>query len=869
MKTRALLRSLVVVAGIGGLVAVGLASKSFSQCLTQSSLGVIDDNSVNCGFQGVHEDTSIWRSFNLTAAGIDDPICLERVDFGIEEASSPCGSQSVTVRLYLDSDMNPAPVAGLLLLAERTVQIPNSRSTLFSVDFATPLAVDALTEPAIVVVEIFTPRGPLGSNTRFLIGSNTDAEMEPSYLSAPDCSLPEPVPVSSLIAPTDAVSVVMQLCYSTGLCPCEAPTAVSCSSILGSSDVDVTWTNSGVYDSIEVWVNGVQFVSLPGTATTATLSSPAPFGEAIEVEVRGILAGSRCPGSSTCSTALIPPVQSSSYSYSALPNALVSLNSPIADVIPVADAINVGRVQLSLDITHPVQSDLVVRLSSPSGTQVTLQENTFFLGGFFQPDLRLTYTDDGVDNCLVPSSCECPVTPFGPGMMADFDCENAQGDWTLTVNDLFVTNDGLLNFWSLGIDPTLGTCCEPPSNLTGVSDCSAGMVTLTWSNHDSYAGLDVLRDGVTITTLTGTETSFVDDNPLNSIHTYELRATCGPSTPATPVSVSVNHATFSGESDVILALEGLQSGGNVGLIDSANALAAALMARGRSVVVAPVPPSDFGCLNQAQVLWIMTGTFPNDYRIVASEGDLLAQLSTGGVPIYFESTDHWAFNHTPSNFDERDGVNHLAMTDGDDSFTSMNGLASAAVDLSHFTSIAYVQDQMSSDDTDQFVLATDGPEASGAHPIWANDPDGLPFPLPGEAPYLTGVFQDNPSGGDVIVTTWEFGGFGGDQVDLAGIYLAALVSGSHFIRGDCNDDGQANIADVVQALEILFPSGPSASVNCDEACDGNDDGQINLADAISILSSLFAVPPVPLPFPQSCGPDITPSTLECLSSTCP
>ena len=86
-----------------------------------------------------------------------------------------------------------------------------------------------------------------------------------------------------------------------------------------------------------------------------------------------------------------------------------------------------------------------------------------------------------------------------------------------------------------------------------------------------------------------------------------------------------------------------------------------------------------------------------------------------------------------------------------------------------------------------------------------------------------------------------------------------LAPGGGIDRGDCNDDGNFDIADAVQLLTFLFLSG---SVNCQNACDNNDDEQVNIADAVTALSALFTGGPPP-PGNGQCGPDPTPGSLSC------
>lgn len=109
-----------------------------------------------------------------------------------------------------------------------------------------------------------------------------------------------------------------------------------------------------------------------------------------------------------------------------------------------------------------------------------------------------------------------------------------------------------------------------------------------------------------------------------------------------------------------------------------------------------------------------------------------------------------------------------------------------------------------------------------------------------------------------------------------GVVLNAVPIES-FARGDCNSDGNQNLADVVYLLGNLFPSDSNNDgipdpnpLDCMDACDGNDDGQINLGDPITVLGALFGNPTIPLPAPYpGCGVDPTNDSLNCPVSPCP
>lgn len=77
---------------------------------------------------------------------------------------------------------------------------------------------------------------------------------------------------------------------------------------------------------------------------------------------------------------------------------------------------------------------------------------------------------------------------------------------------------------------------------------------------------------------------------------------------------------------------------------------------------------------------------------------------------------------------------------------------------------------------------------------------------------------------------------------------AAVV---HFLRGDCNSDGEMNLSDAVCILEGLFLGNLTA--RCLAATNVNGDGTVDIADPVCLLDHLFGGGPAPLrPFPE-CG----------------
>jgi hypothetical protein len=84
-------------------------------------------------------------------------------------------------------------------------------------------------------------------------------------------------------------------------------------------------------------------------------------------------------------------------------------------------------------------------------------------------------------------------------------------------------------------------------------------------------------------------------------------------------------------------------------------------------------------------------------------------------------------------------------------------------------------------------------------------------------------------------------------------------------RGDTNNDGAINIADVIHLLGVLLQGIPMG--NCPARFDSNGEGNVNIGDAVFLLGALFPqsspniIPPPALP---NCGLDPFPSGIFCL-----
>ena len=181
----------------------------------------------------------------------------------------------------------------------------------------------------------------------------------------------------------------------------------------------------------------------------------------------------------------------------------------------------------NLDITHSYIDDVIVRLTSPSGTTVTV----------------LSQPCNGEDNILMdlddeasPGSLPCPPTTglsYQPAnALSAFDGEDMNGTWTLSVEDVYGPADGgSLSGWGLDIEygcPTeicdngidddgdgLVDCADPDCNFltnhefdSGTSDWalyqqSGSSATLSIDNTSQLSGINSAF--VDISTASGTD----------------------------------------------------------------------------------------------------------------------------------------------------------------------------------------------------------------------------------------------------------------------------------------------------------------------------------------------------------------------------
>lgn len=221
MKNLGLILAGVLAAGAAGAATLqrgpaAAAAARASVTLPQSSIAQMGDNapvaagSVACSdpANAITSEQSWWRRFYLAEHGAPSSVQIESVMVGAEAGSAP-----VTIRLYSIPHATPVDTLPRNLL--RPIGTSQTVMVYGRMDTATIPVAGLLADAAgdDLVVEYHTD-GSLDS--AFYAGANASAETHPSFLSAPDCGLPEPARVGD-IGFADAHMILVAQAAAPGL----------------------------------------------------------------------------------------------------------------------------------------------------------------------------------------------------------------------------------------------------------------------------------------------------------------------------------------------------------------------------------------------------------------------------------------------------------------------------------------------------------------------------------------------------------------------------------------------------------------------------------------------------------------------------
>ncbi|MEC9475647.1 MAG: endonuclease/exonuclease/phosphatase family protein [Planctomycetota bacterium] len=164
----------------------------------------------------------------------------------------------------------------------------------------------------------------------------------------------------------------------------------------------------------------------------------------------------------------------------------------ISDSILISQNLLIEDVHVSVDISHAFVADVIVDVTSPSGTTLRLHDG---LGGDMD-DLRVIFSDEGVANGSTAYDFGCYMQPSN-GPLSVFSGQGSAGIWTLNVTDDFPANsDGVLNSWCTEI------FTSPVSILPSIDNFSCtptndGAV-ITWANPQAYDSIELTVNGTTL-----------------------------------------------------------------------------------------------------------------------------------------------------------------------------------------------------------------------------------------------------------------------------------------------------------------------------------------------------------------------------------
>ena len=163
-------------------------------------------------------------------------------------------------------------------------------------------------------------------------------------------------------------------------------------------------------------------------------------------------------------------------------------------VFPDEVIIQAGGLQLPVDISHTYRGDVVLSLSSPAGTEVSLKSNN---GSDSAPDVIGIY----------------PTTLAPLESLDNFVGESAKGTWTLSVSDVYEGDSGTVNSWGITVvsvtpgDEVRVSGSSSPLTLTGMTNGEVYDCEIT-----AYSGSDS-SDTISLGQVTpGTVTSVDSDN---------------------------------------------------------------------------------------------------------------------------------------------------------------------------------------------------------------------------------------------------------------------------------------------------------------------------------------------------------------------
>lgn len=215
-------------------------------------------------------------------------------------------------------------------------------------------------------------------------------------------------------------------------------------------------------------------------------------------------------------------VGSAAITYAGVPVSIPDANpTGVSSTATVANMSGpISSVQVRVNATHTWVGDIIIRLTSPNATTITLLDRPGYSGSGFgcsNDNIDVTFQDGAADpETICAGSGNWPVVTAAPvNPLSGLNGQAGNGNWTLTISDSAGGDTGQLVSWELILTPApTGTCtvCPPAADLsltlTDAPDPVTAGTNLTYTATVTNAGPDP-ADNVTVTLPLPANTSFV------------------------------------------------------------------------------------------------------------------------------------------------------------------------------------------------------------------------------------------------------------------------------------------------------------------------------------------------------------------------
>lgn len=228
---------------------------------------------------------------------------------------------------------------------------------------------------------------------------------------------------------------------------------------------NVTATLTTTSPLVTVTTGTATYPDIPANGTTGPnapfafqVSNSLPCGQPITFTLKVYYNGATITQTITFSTGMPMTGSSTTYTSTNVPKAIPDNNSTgVTSTLAIATSGNIGKITVSVNVSHTWDDDITLRLISPQGTTVTLVDRQ----GGSGDDFEGTVFDDAAANPI--SSGTAPFTgSFQPETpLSALTDQPIAGTWTLVAVDSAPSDTGAINGWSLTISPRLYQCSPP------------------------------------------------------------------------------------------------------------------------------------------------------------------------------------------------------------------------------------------------------------------------------------------------------------------------------------------------------------------------------------------------------------------------